>query len=55
MLPDPEDESEIQKIREIYKVPLNTWILKPGENTNRGIGINVCQNLNEIKQLVNST
>lgn len=28
------------------------WIIKPGENTNRGNGINVSSNMNEIKQLI---
>jgi hypothetical protein len=30
----------------------NIWIVKPGENTNRGFGIIVTKDLNEIKQLV---
>jgi len=25
------------------------WIVKPGENTNRGCGINVCKDLSSIK------
>jgi tubulin--tyrosine ligase len=33
-------------------VPKNVWIIKPGENTNRGNGINVSSNLNEIKSLI---
>jgi hypothetical protein len=28
------------------------WIVKPGENTNRGNGINVSSSLPEIKSLV---
>jgi hypothetical protein len=32
----------------------NVWIVKPGEVTNRGNGINVCDNLNEIRQIVSS-
>ena len=28
------------------------WIVKPGENTNRGTGISVQTKLNDIKQLV---
>ena len=32
----------------------NMWILKPGENTNRGIGITVHTNVQEIKQIINS-
>ena len=32
----------------------NIWIIKPGENSNRGTGIQVAQNLHEIKQIINS-
>jgi hypothetical protein len=27
----------------------NAWLVKPGENTNRGNGIEVVENLDEIK------
>ncbi len=30
----------------------NVWIVKPGENTNRGHGISVCRSLAEIKRIV---
>lgn len=30
----------------------NAWIVKPGENTNRGNGIIVCLQLNEIKAIL---
>jgi len=30
----------------------NLWIIKPGENTNRGCGIQVSRDLNHIKQLI---
>lgn len=30
----------------------NVWIIKPGEDTNRGSGIIVSKDFNEIKQLV---
>ena len=36
-----------------YKV-YNIWIIKPGENTNRGNGIKVCSSLNEIKEILNA-
>lgn len=42
----------IKEIKRIYRVPRNVWIIKPGENTNRGNGINVSSNLNEIRSLV---
>jgi len=35
-----------------FKIPTNTWIIKPGENSNRGNGITVCKTLQEIKKLV---
>jgi len=28
------------------------WIVKPGENTNRGNGIKVCHDLTQIKEIV---
>lgn len=31
------------------------WIVKPGENTNRGCGITVCKDLDQIKNLVQNT
>jgi hypothetical protein len=31
----------------------NIWILKPGENTNRGCGITVCKDLNAVKDVLN--
>lgn len=27
------------------RLPRNTWIVKPGENSNRGAGIEVCKSL----------
>ena len=30
----------------------NIWIVKPGENSNRGNGISVCSKLKEIKNIV---
>jgi hypothetical protein len=33
----------------------NIWIVKPGENTNRGNGIDVCQSLNEIKKIISQS
>lgn len=31
----------------------NLWILKPGENSNRGHGISVCENLDQITNVLN--
>lgn len=41
--------------REILECPdkTNAWIIKPGENSNRGAGITVCDNLDVIKQTLN--
>ena len=41
--------NEIQKSGEN-----NVWIVKPGEGTNRGIGINVCKTLDQIISFINS-
>jgi tubulin--tyrosine ligase len=30
----------------------NIWIVKPGEDTNQGYGISVCQTLKEIKTII---
>jgi hypothetical protein len=30
----------------------NIWIIKPGENTNRGVGISVSSSLKEIRNIV---
>jgi hypothetical protein len=36
-------------------VPKNIWILKPGENSNRGNGITVCSTMREIIQEITSS
>ena len=33
----------------------NVWIVKPGENTNRGVGISVCSELNDIKEIISES
>lgn len=47
-----EIDEKIKEIRKKYPVEKNIWIVKPGENTNRGNGINVCSELTEIRSLV---
>lgn len=47
-----EQDEIVREIKRRYKVPKNVWIVKPGENTNRGNGINVASSLSEIKSLV---
>lgn len=32
----------------------NIWIIKPGENSNRGCGIEVAENLRDIKTLIDN-
>jgi hypothetical protein len=41
---------DIEDIEEHFgiKVPKNIWIMKPGENSNRGNGIFVCSTMREI-------
>ena len=54
---DYENENEDEEIRQIkkkYRVPMNTWIIKPGENTNRGVGISVASDMHEIRSLIGS-
>ena len=48
---DNYENADIKAIKKKHRGPLNTWIIKPGENTNRGVGINVSRDLNEIKGL----
>ena len=45
-----DSEEDIEDEEEFYGVtiPKNIWIMKPGENSNRGQGIFVCNTLREI-------
>jgi len=45
-------DPKMLEIKRRYPEQRNIWIVKPGENTNRGNGISVCSDLSEIKQLV---
>ncbi len=45
----PEKEALMRQTR---KKPRNLWIVKPGENTNRGFGIIVARDLAHIKELI---
>lgn len=45
------EDAEGNKLR--HKVQ-NIWIVKPGENTNRGNGINVCKDFEQIVNIVDS-
>ena len=46
------EDEQIKAIRRKYPIPRNTWIVKPGENSNRGVGIDVASELSEIRYLV---
>jgi len=50
-------DSEFQKFTRAYQQfqqqkDANIWIIKPGENSNRGTGIQVASNLNEITNMI---
>lgn len=49
---DSDDEDVIEKIRKKYRTPLNTWIIKPGENSNRGVGITVVKTIREVQSII---
>jgi len=42
------EEAELEE--DPAKKPRNVWILKPGENTNRGTGITVCNTIDQLKE-----
>ena len=50
-----DDDEEVKAIRKKFHIPFNSWIIKPGEDTNRGRGINVASELHEIKSLTAQT
>ena len=54
-LENGEDDSSFSEFSSVFesfkaKKMLNLWILKPGENCNRGNGICVCNNIEQIKK-----
>jgi tubulin---tyrosine ligase len=52
---DPEYGKFILKFNKLAKeAHSNIWIVKPGENSNRGCGIEVADTLSEIKGLINA-
>ena len=50
---DPEYQKFIQCFNATSEAS-NIWIVKPGENSNQGCGIEVADNLSEIKSLINA-
>lgn len=49
-----ETYKKFQEDKKIDKELKNIWIMKPGENTNRGNGISVCFSLDEIQMRLKS-
>ena len=47
--------AEIAQEEDTPRRQRNVWILKPGENTNRGTGITVCNSIDQIKAEVRAT
>lgn len=41
-----------RQIRRNNEFHNNLWIIKPGENSNRGFGIKLCLNLDQIKSII---
>ena len=50
---DSEEEEDDEETYGIT-IPRNVWIMKPGENSNRGCGIFVCSSIREVMQEMNS-
>ena len=44
-----EPDEIMREIKKKYRMPKNVWIIKPGENTNRGNGIEVASTICEVK------
>ena len=49
---DTDDEEAINQIKRKYRAPQNAWIVKPGENTNRGTGITVVKTLRDVQAII---
>ena len=49
------DEEAVIAIKKKHRAPKNTWIIKPGENTNRGVGIQVVKTLREVQNIIRQT
>ena len=51
-------QKSLKKLKKIQEddtdTVLNIWIVKPGENTNRGNGINVCCSLKEVNDILSA-
>jgi len=49
---DDTDSEEEESEDDEFKIPKNMWIIKPGENTNRGNGIQVWSSLQEVENII---
>jgi hypothetical protein len=49
------EEDNAMQVKYKVHVERNIWIIKPGENSNQGVGIHVTDSLNEINQMVRSS
>ena len=49
---ETDDEEAIEKIRKKHRAPHSTWIIKPGENSNRGMGITVVKTIREVQSII---
>lgn len=49
---DSDEDSDEDSEDDEFKIPKNMWIVKPGENTNRGNGIQVWSSLHEIQNII---
>jgi len=49
---DSDSEDEEESDDDEFKIPKNMWIVKPGENTNRGNGIQVWSTLQEVNNII---
>jgi hypothetical protein len=52
---DAQDSNKETILDQLPKFGKGLWIIKPGENTNRGCGIQVSKDLDHIKSLVQNT
>jgi len=50
--PEPVDTEKKKNYYRTQMAPKNIWIIKPGENTNRGQGIQVAKEFNEIRDII---
>ena len=53
-LQDPNFEDFLSEYNTRYRKKSNIWILKPGENSNRGQQIQVANSLEKIKEIIGS-